>query len=535
MAVNTGPSQQNSIIQVPEDAVTVFNGIDGANAYLYIATADDASGTNFSYPQDPSQEYSAQLSTTVEITSPSASDFAGLWYQRTGTDGADGSTSGIPYSFSTNTAASNPGAGFLKFNNSDLTLLTALYISETDDNSNSVSGLLALLNQSTSTIKGTVIIKKTTDPSKFVSFQVTAFTDSGAYDTLTCTYISASSSTPFSNDDPLSFSFSITGDKGTTGASGAAGSAGAAGADAVIKSTSTTSNTIGTGSKTFTTSTALTLGVSSWLIVSDTNNPETNYMIGQITAISGTSVTINSTQIKGSGTISTWTLDLTSQPQGVFNTTSTSTVGWATGSASFTTTNVLNLGVGANVIAADTANPDTQYLIGKITSISGTSLTIEVTYTSISGSNNNSWAISGQGEPGKETNTGFQTITLQVTSAQLLTGFTVPITFIPAQGSGTYVKIIEGVAFLDYNAAAYTSTHAINLIGSSSGRIYASVSSNILTQTADKVYEMTLPQLASSTAAITPNEDIYIQIATGDPATGDSPITFSCTYKVYTF
>lgn len=537
-AVATTPIEDNSqtlVTQVPEEAVTVFNGEDGANAYVYIASADDDSGTNFTYPQDASQAYIGVLNTNVENTDPQASDFSTVWRKINASDGADGTPNGLNFKFSSNTAASDPGSGKLKFNNANVSLLTALYISETDRDSTGVSAYLALLNQSTSTNKATVIVRKTTDSTKFVAFQVTAFTDSGSYDTVTCTYISASSSAPFTDLDNVQVEIYITGDKGTTGSTGSSGAAGADGDDAVITTTSTTSLSIGTGSKAFTTATALTLGVGSWVLAVDTSNPQTNYVIGQITSISGTACTINSTQYAGSGTVAAWTLTLTSQPQGVFSTTSTSTVSWATGSRTFTTAQVLNLGVGANVLAADTANPDTKYMYGKITSISGTSVTINITYTSYTVGNNNSWTLSGQGEPGKETNTGFQTISLTVPTASILTGNSIPVTFIPAQGTNAYVKIIEGVGFLDYNSAAYTSTHDIQFVGASSGRIYASITSNILTQTADKVYEMTLPQLATSTAAITPNEDIQMKILTGDPATGDSGITFSCTYKVYTF
>ena len=54
---------------------------DGASAYVYIASASDTSGSNFSYPADLTQDYIAILSTTIEIT-PEASDFAGLWFSK---------------------------------------------------------------------------------------------------------------------------------------------------------------------------------------------------------------------------------------------------------------------------------------------------------------------------------------------------------------------------------------------------------------------------------------------------------------------
>lgn len=51
------------------------------SAYVYIASASDTLGSNFSYPADLTQDYIAILSTTIEIT-PEASDFAGLWFSK---------------------------------------------------------------------------------------------------------------------------------------------------------------------------------------------------------------------------------------------------------------------------------------------------------------------------------------------------------------------------------------------------------------------------------------------------------------------
>lgn len=85
------------------------------------------------------------------------------------------------------------------------------------------------------------------------------------------------------------------------------GAAGTVGAAAVTTSTSTTSMTIGTGSFVITTATALTLPVGQTVRIWNTGTPA-NYMVGQITAISGTSVTVSVTEIGGSGTLTAWTI-----------------------------------------------------------------------------------------------------------------------------------------------------------------------------------------------------------------------------------
>lgn len=94
----------------------------------------------------------------------------------------------------------------------------------------------------------------------------------------------------------------------TTQASNAAASADSAAASAAkLEGTSTTSVEIGTGSKSFTTQSDKFFGVGTWLLItSDTD--ETDYMHGQVTAYSGTSLTVDVTNIGGSGTLDDWTI-----------------------------------------------------------------------------------------------------------------------------------------------------------------------------------------------------------------------------------
>ena len=78
------------------------DGVDGASAYVYIAYASDDSGTDFTMTFDPDLDYIAVLSSTTEIVSPAASDFAGLWANYIGGGAGatpteiDGSTSQSP-------------------------------------------------------------------------------------------------------------------------------------------------------------------------------------------------------------------------------------------------------------------------------------------------------------------------------------------------------------------------------------------------------------------------------------------------------
>jgi hypothetical protein len=75
-----------------------------------------------------------------------------------------------------------------------------------------------------------------------------------------------------------------------------------------LQGSSTTSNTIGTGSKTFTVAAGLGYSVNMRLRIA---NDASNYIEGPVTAYSGTSLTINSTRAIGSGTFTSWTINVT--------------------------------------------------------------------------------------------------------------------------------------------------------------------------------------------------------------------------------
>ena len=64
-----------------EDAIDIrgATGASSANAYLYVAYADDAIGTGFTLTFNDTKRYIAIKQTTSPIVSPVAGDFAGLW------------------------------------------------------------------------------------------------------------------------------------------------------------------------------------------------------------------------------------------------------------------------------------------------------------------------------------------------------------------------------------------------------------------------------------------------------------------------
>ena len=68
------------------------DGADGDSAYVYIAYASDASGTDFTTTFNSTLDYIAIKTTTTEITTPQASDFTGLWKNYKGVQGIQGET-----------------------------------------------------------------------------------------------------------------------------------------------------------------------------------------------------------------------------------------------------------------------------------------------------------------------------------------------------------------------------------------------------------------------------------------------------------
>ena len=103
-------------------------------------------------------------------------------------------------------------------------------------------------------------------------------------------------------------------DAAAAAASAAAAAASAASAAGTV-GTSTTSLTIGLGSKVFTTQAGLQFGVGTYVIVVSDSAPTTKQMVGQVTAYSGTSLTVNVLLISGSTTHADWTIAISGAPQ----------------------------------------------------------------------------------------------------------------------------------------------------------------------------------------------------------------------------
>ena len=105
------------------------------------------------------------------------------------------------------------------------------------------------------------------------------------------------------------------GTSGSSGSSGTNGTSGAAGSDGdKYKTTSSTNETIALGSQTFVVETGLSWTTGQTAIVTDASN-DANYMAGEVTAYNSANgnFTVNVTVVGGSGTKSSWVVNLSGE------------------------------------------------------------------------------------------------------------------------------------------------------------------------------------------------------------------------------
>ncbi|HSH98884.1 MAG: hypothetical protein ACAH07_06045 [Methylophilaceae bacterium] len=75
-----------------------------------------------------------------------------------------------------------------------------------------------------------------------------------------------------------------------------------------VQDTSSSSLAIGTGAKVFAVSAGKGFVPGMYLVMADTSAPSSNSMVGQVVSYLGTTLTMNITSTRGSGTVATWTI-----------------------------------------------------------------------------------------------------------------------------------------------------------------------------------------------------------------------------------
>lgn len=140
----------------------------------------------------------------------------------TGSTGATGVDAGIRWNFDSSTSMADPGTGDIRLNNATLASVTAIAVSDlcAESGNPDVSTFVLAWDDSTNTsLRGTLVLKKTTASQNFAIYSITgASTDNSGWTQLAVTHVQSSGS--FSNADPLSVAFTRTGNVGAAIADG---------------------------------------------------------------------------------------------------------------------------------------------------------------------------------------------------------------------------------------------------------------------------------------------------------------------------
>ena len=151
---------------------------------------------------------------------------------QTGPTGATGPEGGLcamcfRYIFDENTTSGDPGTGYVRLNDGNVSLATEMYIYELDADGESIASLLTSIGDNESSIPGHVNMRLASDTELNALYVIQSVTDMGTWFTLGLSYISGDGGSLFATGDELNMCFARTGDKGETGDTGDTGPTGA--------------------------------------------------------------------------------------------------------------------------------------------------------------------------------------------------------------------------------------------------------------------------------------------------------------------
>ena len=173
--------------------------------------------------------------------------------------GEDGTIPGYFYKFDTSTTNGDPGAGKVRFSNGTYASATAIFIDDVDANGVTVSTDILTWDDSTSTIRGYLMIYDINDRSTYARFKITgASTDDNGFVKLAVAHLASNNT--FSAADELSITFVRNGDTGNTGATGSQGTKGVNGL-AMTFSSSTSTTDPGAGKVAFNNATVSSVSI----------------------------------------------------------------------------------------------------------------------------------------------------------------------------------------------------------------------------------------------------------------------------------
>lgn len=117
-----------------------------------------------------------------------------------------------------------------------------------------------------------------------------------------------------------------------------------------------------------------------------------------------------------------------------------------------------------------------------------------------------------------------------ISSAEILALNTTPKTLVSAGGAGTIIEFDKVLFYLDYNSVAYTTNTILRLV--CNGVVLNSVT-DVLPGTADTYRYLPAASVAATTTDIR-NQPLQLEVQTGDPTAGNSPLYVYITYRIIT-
>jgi hypothetical protein len=165
----------------------------------------------------------SKIPVSYVLTSGTISDADAVFveFARTGDQGTD---AGLTMTFESTQTDTDQGAGKVFFN-AAVASATIIYMDDQEQGGGSINDFVDSWDDSTSTVKGHVIMKKQDDLAVWALYSVSgSVTSASTYSKMTCAYIDGTGS--FVDGNTVTVQFSRTGDQGSTGSTGAAGSDG---------------------------------------------------------------------------------------------------------------------------------------------------------------------------------------------------------------------------------------------------------------------------------------------------------------------
>ncbi|OGA49671.1 MAG: hypothetical protein A3F74_03155 [Betaproteobacteria bacterium RIFCSPLOWO2_12_FULL_62_58] len=117
----------------------------------------------------------------------------------------------IPYIFDTATADADPGAGKLRLDNATQNLAGTMRCDLLDSGAIDRTAVLDTFGDQPNSLVGQIRLVKTSDPTKWITFDVTALASPAGYRNISVTVTGSSAASPFANADALTLYFTRSG------------------------------------------------------------------------------------------------------------------------------------------------------------------------------------------------------------------------------------------------------------------------------------------------------------------------------------